>query len=827
MTYPDSLEQKIGFDKIRIQVKSRCITQAAKHKAESAPFLRDIAEISKQLSRVAEMKTIHMIETSFPDGGYVDIDRFAFKIRTAGNYLDPHELLDLKTALVTVSNIASFLARKENYPALKAMMSPLAPMPDIVVEIDRIIDRFGAVRDSASPQLAEIRRETALKRTAANRRIQSLLKAAQIEGTVDPDASVTLRDGRTLIPVPAANKRKIRGAVVGESATGKTVFIEPLEIVEINNLIRELEFAEQREIIKILVAVTDILRPRHDEILVAGDLLTEIDFITAKARHAVEIEAVMPLLCDEPRIGLLRARHPLLMQVAAKEKKEVVPLDLSLTRDKRILLVSGPNAGGKSVCIKTVGLLQYMLQCGFPVPASEISEMGIFDKIFIDIGDEQSIENDLSTYSSHLVNMKFFMKHADERTLVLIDEFGSGTEPAVGGAIAEAVLADLLKKQTFGLITTHYANLKIFASSNEGIINGAMLFDTHLIRPLFKLETGIPGSSFAFEIARNAGIPEHIVREARNRLGDKHADMEKSLREIAGHKRYIEEKKDRIRKTDKHLDQLSDKYEKELLELREARKKIIAEAKNEARRILATVNREIENTIRTIKESQAEKEQTKLVRSNIDRLKTEIDSTGDETGEIEREVEKVRKRREHKQNRTQQPHSNPPDSAAPVAPVEETPALMPGDRVRIKGQNATGEVISAGANNIAIAVGHMIVNLTPDRVERISRNEYRQIVRNSVYIPSHTADFSVKRLNFKPMIDLRGQRTTDALETVIAFIDEAIVLEMNEVRILHGKGNGILKEEIRRYLKTFGNLLRFTDESEEAGGAGITVVRFS
>ena len=824
MTYPESLEQKLGFDKIRTQVQSRCITQAAKHKAESASFLHDKAEISRQLSRVSEMKTIHMLETAFPGGGYVDIDKFAPKIRTVGNYLDPHELLDLKTALATVGDIAGFLARKEQYPALKALTAPLVPMPEIIREIDRIIDRFGAVKDNASPRLAEIRRETAVKQTAVTRRIQSLLKAAQTDGIVDADASVTLRDGRILIPVPAANKRKIKGAVVGESATGKTVFIEPLEIVELNNIIRELEFAEQREIIKILVEVTDILRPRHDEILLAGDLLAEIDFISAKARHAVEIEAGMPLLCDEPRIGLLRARHPLLMQVAAKEKKEVVPLDLNLTRDKRILLVSGPNAGGKSVCIKTVGLLQYMLQCGFLIPASEISEVGIFRKIFIDIGDEQSIENDLSTYSSHLVNMKFFMKHADENTLVLIDEFGSGTEPAVGGAIAEAVLADILKKQSFGLITTHYANLKIFASSNEGIINGAMLFDTRLIRPLFKLETGIPGSSFAFEIARNAGIPEHIIKDARNKLGDKRADMEKSLREIAGHKRYIEEKKDRIRKTDKHLDQLSDKYEKELLELREARKKIISEAKNEARNILATVNREIENTIRTIKETQAEKERTKLARSNLDKLKAEIDSTGDETEKIEREVEKVKNRRERKRNRSPRPDVETQPTVVPVVP--ESLAPTPGDKVRIKGQSAIGEVLSAGANNIAVAVGHMIVNLTPDKVERISRSEYKQVVRNNVHIPSHTTDFSVKRLNFKPLVDVRGQRTIDALESVVSFIDEAIVLEMNEVRILHGKGNGILKEEIRKYLKTFGNLLRFTDESEEAGGAGITVVRF-
>ncbi|MDR2384059.1 MAG: endonuclease MutS2, partial [Tannerella sp.] len=507
MIYPDSFEQKTGFDKVRIFVQNRCVTQSAKEKAGLAGFSGDREKITGLLSQTAEMKTICMMDDSFPDSGYVDTGRFLVKIKTTGGYLEPLELLNLKTALATVKRISLYFNKKGGaYPALKALVSSAICSNDgekyfmqaVVEEIDRIIDRHGQVKDKASSGLYDIRKEIRSKQSIVGKRIQMILKSAQNEGIVDPESGITMRDGHAVIPVLAMNKRKLKGLVVGESSTGRTVFIEPMEVVELNNSIRELEFAEQREIVKILVAMADFMRPSYDDIVSAGDILTEIDFIRGKAYCAIEIEAGMPVITDELRIYLKKAKHPVLMRALAKEKKEVVPLDINLSYDQRILLVSGPNAGGKSVCIKTVGLLQYMLQCGFLIPASESSEMGIFQNIFIDIGDEQSLENDLSTYSSHLTNMKIFMKNADKYTLILIDEFGTGTEPSVGGAIAEAVLADLLKKKSFGLITTHYTNLKYFASSTEGIVNGAMLFDNQNIQPLFKLETGIPGSSFAF-----------------------------------------------------------------------------------------------------------------------------------------------------------------------------------------------------------------------------------------------------------------------------------------------------------------------------------------
>jgi DNA mismatch repair protein MutS2 len=835
MIYPESFEQKTGFDKVRIFVQNRCVTQSAKEKAGSAGFSGDREKIIRLLSQTAEMKTICMMDNSFPDSGYVDTTRFLAKIKIAGGYLEPVELLNLRTALATVNRISLYFAKKNNeYPALKALVSFASQgnegekyfMAAIVDEIDRIIDHYGQVKDNASTGLYDIRKEIRAKQSIVGKRIQLILKSAQNEGIVDTESGITMRDGHAVIPVLAVNKRKLKGLVVGESSTGRTVFIEPMEVVELNNSIRELEFAEQREIIKILVATADFMRPSYDDIAVAGDILTEIDFIRGKAYYAMDAGAGMPVITDEHRIYLRRAKHPVLMQALAKEKKEVVPLDINLTYEQRILLVSGPNAGGKSVCIKTVGLLQYMLQCGFLIPASESSEMGIFNNIFIDIGDEQSLENDLSTYSSHLTNMKMFMKYADKHTLILIDEFGTGTEPSAGGAIAEAVLTDILKKKAFGLITTHYTNLKYFASSTEGIVNGAMLFDTQHIQPLFKLETGIPGSSFAFEIARKIGLPENVLKDAESKLGDKQVKMEKSLREIARDKKYWESKRDRIKKTDKKLEELSEKYEKELSEIKETRKKLINEAKEEAEKILTSVNREIENTIRTIKESQADKEKTKIARHKLEELKKTVADSEFIDSKIEREMQKVKNRQKRKTSKQNEPDKD----QIPVAGQPDTAAatenrLSPGDRVTIKGQPVAGEVISVGNNNIAVAMGNIIMNVAPDKVEKISRDEYRKIENNKT--SSITSDMLVKRLNFKSVLDVRGERTLEALEQVTAFVDEAIMLGINEIRILHGKGTGILKEEIRRYLKTFGNTLSFSDEQEDAGGAGITVVKLS
>ncbi|MDR1129848.1 MAG: Smr/MutS family protein [Prevotellaceae bacterium] len=828
MIYPKNFEQKTGFDKVRVFVQNRCITLSAKEKAASARFSSRRDEVVNALSQTAEMKTICMMDDSFPDSGYVDTGRFLPKINTTGSYLEPAELLDLKTALGTVRRISLYFDRKDGvYPALQALFSSAIPenlgqgekyfLSKVVGEIDRIMDDNGRLYDNASPRLLELRTEIRLKQTSVNRRMQSILKAARNDGIIDAETGISMRDGHAVIPVPAANKRKIKGLLTGESSTGRTVFIEPMEVVELNNSIRELEYAEQREIVRILVDMTEFMEPYSEDIAMAEDILTDMDFIRGKAGYAIETGAGMPVIAeDELLISLKNAKHPVLMKALAKEDREVVPLDIDLNQEQRILLVSGPNAGGKSVCIKTVGLLQYMLQCGFLIPASEISEAGIFNSIFIDIGDEQSLENDLSTYSSHLAGMKFFIKNADSRTLILIDEFGTGTEPSAGGAIAEAVLADILKKKSFGLISTHYTNLKYFASSAEGIVNGAMLFDSQNIQPLFKLETGIPGSSFAFEIARKIGLPETVLKEAEAKLGNKQVKMEKSLREIARDKKYWEGKREHIRKTDKKLDELSGTYEKELLEIKDMRRKLIAEAREEAQKILASANREIENTIRTIKESQADREQTRLARNRLEEVKKTVVDTEFTDSKIDRKLQKIKNRKERKTGK----RNNPEDAAETTVPDDR---LSPGDVVRIREQSGVGEIISVGSNSVAVAMGNIIMNVAPDRIEKASQNEYGKAWKNRP--SSITADLLTKRINFKSALDVRGERTIEALEQVTTFIDEAIMLGINEVRILHGKGNGILKEEIRRYLKTFGKTLKCSDEQEEAGGAGITVVK--
>jgi DNA mismatch repair protein MutS2 len=779
-----------------------------------------------------------MMDNSFPDDGYVDINRFMSKIRMDGGYLEPLELAALRTALDTVRRITAFFRRNDSgkYPFLNALTSGVNTMPAVSERIDSLIDRYGQIKDNASPELQNIRREKHVKQNSVSRRMQSALKAAQNSGIVDPEAGITMRDGHAVIPVSTENKRKLKGLLLGESATGRTVFIEPFEVVELNNEIRELEFAEQREIIAILLAVAAFLRMYADDIQGVGELLADIDFIRAKARYAIEIDATMPLICDTPHINLRQAKHPLLMRTLKKENKEPVPLDLTLDREHRILLISGPNAGGKSVCIKTVGLLQYMLQCGFLVPTLENSEIGLFKNIFIDIGDEQSIENDLSTYSSHLTSMKYFLRHSTPESLTLIDEFGTGTEPAAGGAIAEAVLANLLQKGAFGLITTHYSNLKYFASSADGIVNGAMMFDTQRIMPLFKLEMGIPGSSFAFEIARKIGLPEDVLKNAEEKMGSKQAGIERSLREIARDRRYWEDKRTRIRKTDKHLEELTEKYEKELRELHETRRKLIADAKEEARRILAGVNKEIENTIRTIRESQADKAKTKAARQRLDEMKAAVLNTDSADASsvndiVERQMNRVQERRKRREEKRNAASAGVAGNEIPASGNEnenetsEEKALVIGDKVKVKGHALPGEIMKISDKNIAVAIGNLIVNVKPDRIERISRQAYRQAVKKEIKPSTTGSAMSMRRLNFKPYIDVRGCRTPDAIERVTELVDEAMVLGVNEVSILHGKGNGILKDEIRKYLYScYGKLLLFSDASEESGGAGITLV---
>jgi DNA mismatch repair protein MutS2 len=825
MIYPADFEQKIGFDRLRRQTERLCVSERAREMAAEAAFSADFRTVETALSRAEEMRTILLIEDSFPQDGFVDVHAVLRRVEAAGSYLLPEDLLVVRRALVGIEELAAFFRRDDGkYPRVKELLDGVETFPDLVRRIDAIVDRFGQVRDNASPELQTIRRAIADREGQVAKRLHQILRAAQSAGIVDADAALSVRDGRTVLPVSAANKRKIDGFIHAESATGKTVYIEPVEVVELNNELKELGYREKREIVRILAEFTDELRPQVDELRAGAEFLAAVDFLRAKARWALDNDAVKPILADAPAVGLKNARHPLLAQALAKEGKKVVPLTLSLDRQKHMLVVSGPNAGGKSVVLKTVGLLQYMMQCGFLIPVSENSETGLFKNLFLDMGDEQSIDNDLSTYSSHLLNMKTMLRSADEKSLVLIDEFGSGTEPVMGAAIAEAVLQKLEEKRVFAVITTHYSNLKYYASNARGILNGAMAFDVQRIEPLFQLEVGKPGSSFAIEIARKIGLPEEIIRSASEKAGSEHVNIEKQLREIARDKRYWEEKRDRIRLAEKRADELAEQYAGELAELKAERNKLLKSAKEESKRLLDEANKNIEQTIRAIRQSQAEKEQTRQARQKLDEFKSGFDADDAEGAKIEAQMQRLQER---ERRRTERKAKRGEVSAekTPEVPVEKP--LTVGDKVRIQGQSAIGELLEFNGNKAVIGIGQIRTTLAASRLERISQNEFRRIVkeRQATAVHSTNYDTSKRRLNFSQQIDLRGARAVDALAAVQEFVDEAIMLGIPEVKILHGKGTGALKEEIRRYLSTVGGVAAAGDEDEKFGGAGITVVR--
>ncbi|MBQ5614259.1 MAG: Smr/MutS family protein, partial [Tidjanibacter sp.] len=642
------------------------------------------------------------------------------------------------------------------------------------------------------------------------------------------DASVSIRDGRAVIPVSAANKRRVPGFIHDQSATGKTFYIEPVEIVEINNELKELAYAERREVVRVLTEFTDSIRENSDEIEAAADYLSRMDMIRAKARWALDNDATVPIISEEGRLTLRKARHPLLRQALAKERKEVVPLDLTLDPANRILVISGPNAGGKSVCLKTVGLLQYMFQSGLPVTALDNSEMPIFDSLFIDIGDEQSIDNDLSTYSSHLHNMRAMLSGATNRSLVLIDEFGSGTEPVIGGAISEAILEKFVEQGTYGVITTHYTNIKYFASNHEGVFNGAMMFDVQNIAPLFRLETGTPGSSFAVEIARKTGLPEQIIASAGAKAGSDYMNLERQLREVARDRRYWEQKRDRIRVTDRRVEELENSYAESLAKLKEERRTIIKEAKDEAARIIAEANRQIENTIRTIKESQAEKEATRRARSEFDSFRNEVSQQeskedSERQAAIEREMARVAERqRKRAERKMQQGEKVKAEQSAEPEKAE----VAVGRKVRISGQEIIGEVKEMQGKKALVAFGQILTTVAINRLEVVSTAEYKKQNRPTSARTVVSVDISSRKLNFKDNIDVRGMRAAEALERVTEFIDDAIMVGVGTVTILHGKGTGALKEEIRRYLRSISEVASATDDHPDRGGAGITVVTF-
>lgn len=820
MIYPQNFEQKTGFDKVRRLVTEKCLSPLGEERVADMQFSDHYEIVLERLEQTEEFVRILHGDVDFPANFFFDVRYSMKRIRPEGTWLDEKELFDLKRSLQTIQDIVRFFRPVEDeeikYPALTRLAGDIMVFPQLIGKIDSILDKFGRVKDSASPALSQIRREITVTMSGISRSLQSILRAAQSDGVVDKDVTPTMRDGRLMIPVAPAFKRKIRGIVHDESASGKTVFIEPEIVVEANNRIRELEGDERREIIRILTELTNLLRPMAPDILQSYEFLADIDFIRAKALFAEQIGGIRPVVEDRQQMDWAKAVHPILYLSLQKQGKQVVPLDIELTEKRRILIISGPNAGGKSVCLKTVGLLQYMLQCGLLIPLHESSHIGIFQNIFIDIGDEQSIENDLSTYSSHLTSMKHFVKNCNEKTIILIDEFGSGTEPQIGGAIAEALLDRFNRNGSFGVITTHYQNLKHFAEDTEGIVNGAMLYDRHLMQPLFKLSIGNPGSSFAVEIARKIGLPEDVIADASKKVGSDYIDMDKYLQDIVRDKRYWESKRQNIRQREKKLEEITARYEQDLESVHKQRKEIMREAKAEAQRILAEANAKIENTIREIKEAQAEKEQTKLVRKALEEFKVSVSETEEADDKIARKMAKLKERNERKKQK---------QKAASQQPAFNKDVIEVGDSVRLKGQLSAGTVMDLQGKQAVVAFGMIKSTLKLDQLEKVSKGQIKREIQKSTFVSAQTTDdMHEKKLNFKQEIDVRGMRGDEALQAVTYFIDDAILVGASRVRILHGTGTGILRQLIREYLGTVPGVRHFQDEHVQFGGAGITVV---
>lgn len=804
--YPDNFEQKIEFDKVRQLISDRCLSPLGKEKVEEMHFSASFNEISPQLFQTEEFIRIREEEDAFPDDYFYDLRPVLRRIRVAGSWIDQNALFELRRSLQTINAIVAFLRRDEEktprYPYLLALTGNVVTFPEITKKIDNILDGFGQMKDSASSRLSNIRRELTSTANGISKSLNAILRKAQAEGFVEKDVTPSMRDGRLVIPVSPSFKRKIKGIVHDESASGKTVFIEPAEVVEANNRIRELESDERREIIRILTDFTDYLRPYLADMLESYEFLAKIDFIQAKAAFAQMTGAIRPSLEDARLIDWVEAVHPLLYLSLKKQNRKTVPLNITLDVTNRILVISGPNAGGKSVCLKTVGLLQYMVQCGLLIPLKEHSKVGLFEDIFIDIGDEQSIENDLSTYSSHLMHMKFFEKNCSDHSLLLIDEFGSGTEPQIGAAIAEALLDRFNRHQAFGVITTHYQNLKHFANEHEGVVNGAMLYDRQEMQPLFQLSIGNPGSSFAVEIARKIGLPEEVIARAAEIVGSDYINMDKYLQDIARDRRYWERKRDEIRRERNRLEESVKKYETGLEEINKQKKEILTQAKRQAEQMLAESNARIENTIREIRESKADKEKTKQVRESLNRFREEVIAT--ET--------------EEKGLRSQKGLPKKNKQGAVSIETGQRPAA--GDAVRIKGQASIGEVMEVHEKKAMVAFGMIKTTVDIDNLERVSNNQLKQEKK-----ASNTRDLLHERkLNFRPDIDVRGMRGDEALQAVIYFIDDAIQLGVTRVRILHGTGTGALRQIIRDYLATVNGVAHFQDEHVQFGGAGITVI---
>ena len=866
MIYPKNYEQKIGFDEIRTLLHTHCESNMGRERVDEMSFLTDVRRIQEKLEETREFIRLLSTEDNVPDMLFFDLRPCIQRIRIEGTFIEEQEMWDLKRSLETLHAFIDIIRREMDegeavrYPALVHLAEGVFTFKTVTRRIEQILDKYGKIKDEASSTLYDIRHELRGLEGSIGRTLHKILKSAQAEGLVEQDASPTLRDGRLVIPVAPAMKRKLRGIVHDESATGKTVYIEPAEVVEANNRIRELEAEERREIIRILQEFTDALRKNIPELLRDFVFLADLEFVRAKAKLADQIHAITPQVGAKPLIDWTMAAHPLLALNLAKSGRKVVPLDIRLDRKQRILIISGPNAGGKSVCLKTVGLLQYMMQCGLPVPLGEASRMGVFQSLFIDIGDEQSIDDDLSTYSSHLLNMKNMMRGCSPSSLLLIDEFGGGTEPGIGGALAEAILRQFHKHGTFGVITTHYQNLKHFADDNEGVVNGAMLYDRHHMQALFQLEIGNPGSSFAVEIARKIGIPESVIDEASKLVGQEYIDADKYLQDIVRDKRYWEGKRQNIHQREKHMENTISRYEEEVTELQKQRRAILREAKDEAKQIIAEANAQIENTIREIKEAQAEQERTRAARARLALIQQQLDQeealaaiNDAKSAEIDRKMQQILERRRRKEERKEKglkgtgtpnaTHSAAsPDVAASSQPdaaigqsastatkdkVSNSPITV-GSTVRMQGQNTVGTVESLQGKKAVVVFGMIKSTVAIDRLTPAQKPKQENVSKVATYLSKETRDSMHQRsLNFHQDIDIRGLRADEALQQITYYIDDAILVGAQRVRILHGTGTGALRQLVRQYLSTVPNVQTYHDEHVQFGGAGITVVEFS
>lgn len=819
MLYPKEIESKLGFDSVRAEIASLCSSRMGKEFTAGMSFSADFDKVTSLLHQTDEMLSLIKSKSELPAENVYDVVPYLNEIKAAGSFMTADRLYSLRKMLESISQIRSFFSATADdgsspvYPELRKEFENLSSFPAIEREIDRCVNKFGEIKDNASPELSEIRRAISAANGSIERTMRRVLERAAAEGIVDKDTSPAIRDGRMVLPVAAASKKRVNGIIHDESATGKTVFIEPAEVVEAGNRLRELQMQQRREIVRILISIANLIRPEIDGIINGCMSVGYLDFIKAKAKFASAVGASMPHLENNPEIDWFGAFHPALFLTLRQQNRNVVPLNLNLDKEKRFLIISGPNAGGKSVALKTVGIIQYMTQCGLLPTLFDNSHVGIFKNILVDLGDEQSMENDLSTYSSHLRNMREFLRHAGPQTLILADEMGSGTEPQIGGALAQSILHRLGESGCFGVVTTHYQNLKTFADETPGFLNGAMLYDRQHLRPTFQLSVGNPGSSFAIDIARNIGLPNDVIDMAKNIVGSDYVNSDKYLLDIARDRKYWANKRQSIKEKESHLDSLLEKYEDTAYDLKQKRAEILNDAREEAKEILKSANARLEKAIRDIKSAEAEKERTKQIRRELEDYKQSLGNPADD-----QKVPEPLKPLKHKSRRSKS------QSSVPIANPPQAPTLAAGDWVKMDGSGSVGQIINISGKKAEVAFGSLRTMVDLSRLMSAAKPKQSAATQTFSVSSATSEDSRRRQLNFKNEIDVRGMRADEAIQAVTYFLDDAIQFNAGRVRILHGTGHGILKTLIREQLKINPNVVSFSDEDVRFGGAGITIV---